>query len=219
MTRKTIGLILFWIGSVYFFVGSWLIMWWVAPLWRYNPPEQFEGTIFAYAGLVFMLISFSGALGPILAAIGILLYAHSEKPRFWPFIVFVLGGLLVAFSFFFPPTMAYYPALFGILGGVITIVFFLLLWFWGKQRISLDGAARVAADLQLASYVFFFLTAIQLCALLGNPYSGLYFPTKVIKDSALPVYYSMGTKIMVFLTLGWLFAFLSKHKLRRKKEL
>jgi hypothetical protein len=32
------------------FLGSWLAMWWIFPIWRNSPVEQFEGTMLAFEG-------------------------------------------------------------------------------------------------------------------------------------------------------------------------
>ena len=110
-----IGLIMFWIGAVLVFVAGWLVMWWVFPIWKNLPVEQFEGTIFAFLGPVYMTIALSVPLGVALAAIGTLLYAKSRKLRRWPF---VLGVVLVVLGMvLFPPTLDYYPVLFGLSGG------------------------------------------------------------------------------------------------------
>jgi len=55
MTGKKIGSIMFCLGAVYMFVGSWLVMWWVVPIWRNSadPVEEFKKTIWAYQGLAF----------------------------------------------------------------------------------------------------------------------------------------------------------------------
>jgi len=101
--------------------------------------------------------------------------------------------------------------LFGFLGGAILILFFSTLWYWARARLGSGSVGNAADIFQLFAYIFFFLTASTLCALLGNPFSGLFFPEKVIQDSALPYYYSMGTKIAVYLALGWLFTLLCQH--------
>ena len=175
MRTKTTGLVLFWIGTIYMFAASWLAMWWIAPIWRNTPAEQFEGTIWAFGGPVFTAIALSVTVGILLAAIDMLLYARTAEHRAWPFRVFVIGAVLVSLSMLFPATLVYYPVLFGIAGGLIYAFFFASLWYWGKNRKTLTGGARTAADFQLASYVFFLLTASLACSLLGNPYSGLLF--------------------------------------------
>jgi len=194
------------------FVASWLIMWWVAPMWSRSPAEQFNGTIWAFGGPVFIFISLSVPVGVVLTAIGMLLYSESDKPRRWPFAAFVIGGFLAAISVLYPATLASSPPFFGVSGGLIFVFFFAALWYWAKNRGTLAGSARTAADFQLVSYVFFLLAASVLCALLGNPFSGLYFPEKVLRVKALPFHYCMGTKIAVYLVLGWLFSFLSQYK-------
>ncbi len=76
----------------------------------------------------------------------------------------------------YPATLGYYPALFGIAGGLILVLFFAAVWFWARKRSMLLGRAKTAADFQLVSYVFFLLTALLMCSLLENPFSGLFFP-------------------------------------------
>lgn len=210
MKPRKSGLALFWVGIVYMFGASWLAMWWVAPIWRNTPPEQFAGTIWAFAGPVFTIIAFSVPVGIVMTTIGMLLYSESDRIRAWPFSAFVAGAILVGLSMLFPATLGYYPTMFGIGGGLIYVFFFVALWYWAKNRRKLNGAIKIAADFQLASYVFFLLTASLICSLLGNPYSGLYFPAKVMQYNALPFYHSMGTKVLIYFTLGWLFSFLSQ---------
>ena len=204
-----IGLIMFWVGAVMVFTGGWLAMWWIFPIWKNSPVEQFEGTIMAVEGPVYMLIALSTPLGVVLAAIGILLCAESKKARLWPF---AIGIVLIALGMLTLPTLGYYPVLFGISGGLILLFFFSALWYWAKKRSTLEGPARTAADFQLVSYVFFLFVAFLMCMLLGNPFSGLYFPKKVLELNALPVLYSMGTKAAIYLALGFLFTFLSHYK-------
>jgi hypothetical protein len=214
MKRRKIGLILYWIGIIYMFVASWLIMWWVTPVWRNspNPFVQFEGTLWAFEGPIFMFIAFSVPIGIILISIGLLLYGRSQRSRIWPYVV---GFIVIALSMLFPSTLRYYPSVFGTLGGLIYLFFFAALWFWAKNRKTTTGKAGTAADLQLISYVFFLLTASLACSLLGNPYSGLYFPEKVLQYKSLPAYYCMGMKMALYFVLGWLFIFLS-HYIRWK---
>lgn len=209
-----IGLIMFWLGAVIVFTGGWLAMWWIFPIWANSPVKQFEGTILAFEGPVYMLIGLSTPLGIALAAVGILLFAESEKSRLWPF---ATGVVLIALGMLILPILGYYPVLFGMSGGLILLFFFGTLWYWAKKRSTLEGAARTAADFQLVSYVFFLFVAMLMCMVLGNPFSGLYFPEKVLALNALPVLYSMGTKAAIYLALGFLFTFLSQFKAAQAK--
>ena len=210
-TTQKIGLATFWIGVAYMFCASWLAMWWIAPIWRNAPAEQFEGTIFAFGGLVFTIIMLSVPVGIVLTALGMGLYSKLGKADARSIGLLVGGLIVVAISLLFPPTLAYYPTLFGIIGGVILILFFVTLWYWARIRLELGGENKAADIFQLFSYIFFFLTASTICALLGNPFSGLYFPEKVLQDAALPYHYSMGMKIAIYMVLGWLFTFLGQY--------
>jgi len=218
MQRKRLGFALFGLGAAYIFGASWLAMWWVAPVWRNTPAEEFEGTVWAFGGPIFTTIALSVPVGILLIVIGILLYAGAKRSRIT---IFATGAILVALSMLLVPTLGYYPVLFGIAGGLILFLFLAVLWYWGRNRRSLDSAARTASDLQMASYVFFFVAASMLCSTLGNPFSGLYFPDKVLQDDALPWHYAMGVKIVGYFILGFLFNLLSQyvsHKHRRQQS-
>jgi len=93
---------------------------------------------------------------------------------------------------------------------VLFIHFLAAVWFWARKRRGLEGAARTTADLQLISFVFFYLAASVSCAILGNPFSGLFFPEKVLELNSLPWHYAQGTKLVIYFALGWLFTFLSQ---------
>lgn len=211
MNREKVGVALSWAGATMLFVTAWLVMWWIAPIFRDTPVEEAEGTIWAFGGPVFMTVALGPPIGILLLTIGTLLQGESGKSRIWPFVV---GILIVIASFLYPSTLGYYPVAFGVSGGLILLFFFAVIWLCAKKRRSLEGAAWTAADFQLFSYVFFLLTALLMCTLLGNPYSGLYFPEKVIEQKALPWHYAFGTKAAVYLVLAWVFTFLSHYEAR-----
>jgi hypothetical protein len=208
MQRKRLGFSLFGLGAAYIFGASWLAMWWIAPVWRNAQAQQFDGTAWAFGGPIFTTIALSVPVGILLIVIGILLYAGANRSRV---VVFAIGTAIVAASMVSIPTLGYYPVVFGISGGAILFLFLAALWYWGSNRPRLDTAAKTSSDFQMASYVFFFLAASMLCSTLGNPFSGLYFPDKVIRDDALPWHFSMGLKIVGYFVLGFLFNFLSQY--------
>jgi hypothetical protein len=215
--RHTIGLVIFWIGTVYLFVMSWALMWWLIPKYRFFPLEHTDGTILAVGGPIFNLAFLAMPLGAPLMAVGLMLYAEQNKSRIWPMIV--VCAFLV-FTGMFPSRLAYYPTAFGIFGGLIIVLFIATLWFWAKRRRTLQGAARTAADYQVISYIFFLISAGTACVILGNPFFGLYFPEKVLesRDELMPMAYSTGLKLALYFTLGWLFTFLSHYKSAQEHE-
>lgn len=215
MKRKRLGFGLFAFGAAYIFGASWLAMWWVAPIWRDTPAEQFDGTVWAFGGPIFTAIALSVPVGLLLIVIGISLYAGVERSRI---VALGIGATLVALSMLLVPTLGYYPVVFGLLGGLILVLFLGALLYWAKNRRSLTPGARTASDLQMASYVFFFVAASMLCSTLGNPFSGLYFPEKVLQDEALPWHYSMGTKLVTYFVIGFLLNFLSQYLMLKNRR-
>ncbi len=209
---KKVGLILFIIGSLLIFGVAWVMPWYTSPVWSSAKPEHFEGTAWEAFGPIFMAMSFLTPAGILLISIGALLFGHSKRSHIWPYSI---GILLVLLSFLFPPTLGYYPYLFGIGGLFILIFFFAMLWFWALNHRILNDSAKLASVYQLIGYIFFFLVAMLMCTLLGNPFSGLYFPEKVIEQNALPFHYSFGTKALIYFVLAMFFTFLSQYKQRQ----
>ena len=54
----------------------------------------------------------------------------------------------------------------------------------------------------MLGYIFFLLAALQLCAVLGNPFSGLLVPER-IEPGDMPYQYSMATRSIIYLAAGW----------------
>ncbi|MCP4382953.1 MAG: hypothetical protein GY798_16290 [Hyphomicrobiales bacterium] len=204
MSKRIWGLGLFGVGGSYIFLASWLAMWWIAPIWRQTPPAKFEGTIWAFGGLVFMIIALSVPVGFVLASVGMAIYSNFGRAGWKLNGLLVAGLVILAASVMMVPTMAYYPNLFGMIGGAIVLLFLLTLWYWARVRIEVGSQSHLADTFQLFSYICFYLTASTSCAMLGNPYGGLFFPETIIRDASLPYYYSMGTKVALYLLLGWL---------------
>jgi len=215
MSKEKIGLTLFWLGGLYIFLASWLAMWWIAPIWRNTPAVEFEGTAWAFGGPIFMAIAFSVPVGIALCAIGMALHSALGNAG-WPTFVLLLAGLLVlGASVMAVPAMPYYPNLFGLVGGGIVLLFLATLWYWARVRIVQGTQSHIADVFQLFSYICFYLTASTSCAMLGNPYGGLFFPETIIQENALPYYYSFGTKIALYLLLGWLCTLVSQYARHR----
>jgi hypothetical protein len=215
MKRSTIGASLFVIGAAAIFISSWLVMWWIWPIWHNTPASSFEGTIWAFGGPVFMAIALASPTGFLLLAIGAMLHAGPGGPTGGRLAALIGVAVLLWLSTLIAPTLSYVPVLFGVGGGLILLFFIVTLWQWANRRAALTGDTARAADLALAGLLCFFAAAPLLCALLGNPYSGLFFPERVIQDDALPWHYAMGTKILLFLVAGWAFMSASQWVARR----
>jgi len=210
MQKNKVGLVFFWIGAVYLLVGGWLVNWRIVPIYKHTLPEQINETIWAPGGPLFIVWCFAIPVGAILAAMGRSLY--DEPKKFW---LPLIAGAFIILSAMFPQTMRYYIAVFGILGGLISLLFIAIVWFWAKKRKALEGPNKVAHDFQLIGAMFFLAAAWLTCGVLGNPFHtnpGLYFPEKVLEAGSLPLMYSQGIKVGLYLVLGFLFIFLSHYK-------
>ena len=111
MKARRIGLIMFWVGAALLFASSWLVPWWTSTVWQSKPIGEFAGTIWAFPGPISMAIIFSTILGIALAPIGSYLYGESGALRVRPFVLLVVGMVLVVLSYLLFGTMGYYGVL------------------------------------------------------------------------------------------------------------
>jgi hypothetical protein len=216
MNKQKLGLIIFLVGSLYFFVGGWLVNWWIVPMYKTTTPEQINQTVWAPDSPLFFIWAFAALAGASLVAIGMSL--RTEPRNTW---MVAMASVFIILSAMFPETMGYYVIGFGLIGLLITLLFIAIVWYWGKNRVILMGSAKNAADFQLIGYIFFFAASISVCALLGYPVHtnpGLYSPEKVIDAGTLPKMYAMGIKIGVYLVLGFFFNFLSIYKAEKSRD-
>jgi len=68
----------------------------------------------------------------------------------------------------------------------------------------------LAADIRIVSYLFYLIAAWGLCGLLGSPLFGLR-PEIMIEFKTQQGAYTMGAKVIVCLTLGWILMAISEY--------
>lgn len=209
---NSFGRAVYWLSVAYLIIAGWLINWWIVPMYRHTPPAEINETIWAPGGPVFIAWALAIPVGAILAAVGMALYA--EPRRAW---LFVLVGALIVLSAMAPQSLGQYKTYvvaFGLFGGLIAVLFIAMVWFWARQRKAPEEPAKNAADLQLIGYMFFLAAAWSMCGVLGNPFHtnpGLYFPEKVLEAGSLPLMYSQGLKVSLYMVLGFAFGLLSHY--------
>jgi hypothetical protein len=95
----------------------------------------------------------------------VLLYAGKKDSYSW-----LLGFLpsLVNFGMYWEPSQ-YVPALFGIVGTVILLSYFGILWVWTRTYGTYEGAARTGRLIQLLGYSLLVVLGNLLCMHFGNP--------------------------------------------------
>ncbi|MFC1544951.1 hypothetical protein ACFL4X_02170 [Gemmatimonadota bacterium] len=203
MAMKRVGLVVFWVGSLYMVLVGFLMSWWYVP-----SIKEFGFNNLPFPGSLTFLWAISAPLGAILAAIGASLYAQIQPRRFW---YLGLGSVAIfILPVIFVPSEPI-PVLFGIDGGLIMIFFLGILWHWAKNRNALSISEKSALDLQMVGYVFFLMAAWWLCGLLGAPTFTLR-PDLMDKYGTQSGAAPLGSLVSILLAIGWAFIFFG-HRL------
>jgi hypothetical protein len=197
------GWVIFGFGALYMLLMGWLASWWVVPTIQQTGLESLPGTAF------FFVWQLAAPVGALLVAIGAAFVGGVERPRK----AVIIGGSLVVTIWLVVSMGAIkqvIPPIFGIGGGLISLAFLGALWDWARSRPGLSSAARTGADFGMAGFVFYLIAAWYLCGLLGAP-TFLLRPelalTILPENSAI----SLGTTILICMTLGSVFMFLSRR--------
>jgi len=207
MKIKSISLIVFITGITYMAVDGWLLSWWFVPDYRQVGPSFISENSFYSSQTFFTFWALSVPLGSIITALGLAIYMRLEKLRLLIFIVCSLG--LLAWLGFWSQSILY-PAIYGIGGGLTLISFCISIWSLVKTRMISNGKIKNVLDLRAISYIFFVITAWGMCGLLGIPSFGLR-PEQILGYNTHGLLITMGVKVLVCFTLGWIFLAWSQY--------
>jgi len=202
-TSQKAGWGIFGIGTLYMLLMGWLSSWWVVPVIRQAGLEGLPGTAF------FFFWQLAAPVGALLVAIGAAWVAGVERPRK----AIIIGGSLVVTIWLIVSMGAFKqvsPPIFGIGGGLISLAFLGSLWEWARSRPGLSCAARTGADYGMAGQVFYLIAAWYLCGLLGAP-TFLLRPEQAMTILPESSAISLGTTILICMTLGSVFTYLSRR--------
>jgi len=199
LLQKT-GLSVFGIGVVFIFAVGWLYSWWMVPAIR-----EYGFQNIPVPGIVSFIWGLSTPVGALIALAGAGMYAQIPFSRLF---ILAPGIFLVVFLIAILSPSTLLPALFGIDGGLMSLLFVGILWQWGKKRPLLSAASQTASDLRMAGYVFFLSASWYLCGLLGAPAFTLR-PDLLQRYGTLPDAIQQGSLISILLVLGWAMMFLS----------
>ena len=194
---------IFGFGALYMLLMGWLSSWWVVPTIRQTGLEGLPGTAF------FFVWQLAAPVGALLVAIGAAFIGRVERSRK---AVIIAGSLVVAIWLVVSmgAIKQVVPPIFGIGGGLISLAFLGALWDWARSRPGLTSAARTGADLGMAANVFYLIAAWYLCGLLGAPVF-LLRPEQALTILPENSATSLGTTILICMTLGSVFTFLSRR--------
>jgi hypothetical protein len=155
----------------------------------------------------YLLWAYSFKLGIYFIILGAILRASMSSTRKW---TIAIGGFLyIGFAYLPLPTPT--SPVFGIAGGLMTILMIFVFLRWARQRDQLGADQKTASDYQMAGYFFFGMATYTLCPLLGVKAFALY-PEKMIAYGLQAEAGSFAFHILIELVLGWLFTALSFRK-------
>ncbi len=200
---QTAGWVIFGLGALYMLLMGWLSSWWVVPVIRQSGLEGLPGTAF------FFLWQLAAPVGALLVAVGAAFIARVERARK----AIIIGGSLVVtvwLAFSIGAFKQVIPPIFGIGGGLITLAFLGATWDWTRSRSGLSNPAQAGADLGMAGHLFYLIAAWYLCGLLGAP-TFLLRPEQAMTIMPENTAISLGTTILICMTLGGLFTFLGRR--------
>lgn len=208
MKKQTIGLILFWIGVTWTF--AWGIFGAIHRGECYAQvltPEEFNQSIWAITGIIMPLWGFAPLLGSIVAGIGLLLRSGAKTTTMWKYGVGLFLGVFVCVRI---GAFGHYPPLYAIGGTLIMLFFFGVLWFWAKERKTLERKTATTADLKMVGYVFLFLAVWFTCGISSEPWYKAFEGQHPSLGGADPI------AIQITFVLGWLFLFMGHYKSRKQ---
>jgi hypothetical protein len=188
-------------------VDGWLVSWCLVPDYRQLGHSFLSSNSFYSSETFFTFWALSVPLGSIITALGLGLYSRLEKMRF---LVFIFGSLVLLAWLGFWSQSVLYPVLYGIGGGVILFSFCISIWSLAKIRLNNKNIAKNVLDLRAVGYIFFVISAWGMCGLLGIPSFGLR-PEQLMEFNSHHLLLTMGAKVLICFTLGWVFLALSQY--------
>jgi hypothetical protein len=95
------------------------------------------------------------------------------------------------------------PALFGVGGGLITLFFLGSTWNWARTRPTLSGAAKTGSDLRMVGFIFYVVSAWDLCGIFGI--GNFVLRPELAEKFSVPISSTIDSAsgVMVLLILGW----------------
>ena len=192
-TSQKIGVAIFIIGAIYMFGLGWLYSWKMVPAVNQYGAEAMNG----WFGLLWAL---SVPMGCFIVAIGAALTARAER-RLIGFLSLLL--VLCVVWQIVGTTRHMIPALFGIDGGLITLFFIGITWQWASIRPTLSGTAKTGSDLRMIGFIFFVMTAWQLCGIFGI--ARFVLRPDLADKFSVPISATIdsASQISILLALGW----------------
>jgi len=157
----------------------------------------------------YLLWGYSFKFGIYFIILGAMFRTTLPSARKW--IVTIGGFVYIGFAYLPLPNPT--SIVFGIAGGIMTLLMIFIFLRWANERNELQADQKIASDYRMSGYFFFGMATYTLCPLMGVKAFALE-PEKMIQYGLQAEATSLAFHILVELVLGWIFTSLS---LRRQK--
>ena len=161
----------------------------------------------AWKVIRYLLWAYSFKLGICFIILGAMFQTEMSSAHKW--IIGTGGFVYIAFAYIPLPSPT--SIVFGIAGGLMTLLMIFIFLRWASERNKLEETERIASDYRMAGYFFFGMATYTLCPLLGVKAFALS-PERMIQYGLQAEAASFAFHLLIELILGWVFIALSFRK-------
>jgi len=155
----------------------------------------------------YLLWAYSFKLGIYSIILGAIARTDMSSGRKW--VISVVGFVYIGFAYMPLPEPT--SIVFGVAGGVMTLLMIYIFLRWAQKRSQLEEYQKTASDYRMTGYFFFGMATYTLCPLLGVKAFALS-PEKMIQYGLQAEAASFAFHLLLELVLGWIFIALSFRK-------
>jgi hypothetical protein len=155
----------------------------------------------------YLLWAYSFKLGIYFIILGVMFRTGMSSARKWA--IGIAGFVYIGFAYMPLPEPT--SIVFGITGGIMTLLMIYIFLRWANERNQLDKYQKITSDYRMAGYFFFGMATYTLCPLLGVKAFALA-PEKMIQYGLQAEAASFAFHLLIELVLGWIFIALSFQK-------
>ena len=155
----------------------------------------------------YLLWAYSFKLGIYFIILGAMVRTDMSSGRKW--LIGVVGFVYIGFAYMPLPEPT--SIVFGVAGGIMTLLMIYIFLRWANERNGLQDGQKTASDYRMAGYFFFGMATYTLCPLMGVKAFALS-PEKMIQYGLQAKAASFALHLLTELVLGWAFFALSFRK-------
>ena len=155
----------------------------------------------------YLIWAYSFKLGIYFIILGAIFRTEMSTARKW--VVGVSGFVYIGFAYMPLPEPG--SIVFGVTGGIMTLLMIFIFLRWANERNQLEEYQKTVNDYRMAGFFFFGMATYTLCPLLGVKAFALE-PEKMIQYGLQAEAASFAFHLLIELVLGWFFIALSFRK-------